>query len=124
MRSNLPPHAAQSHRQRCLEWTFVRRRSSDDDDDVENSPEYGEGDEDVSDGRVEGPHVFAESKREKKESDLEHDRETLNEEMETPLLESITFALTISATFNHRPARIAQVAIQPLLSQHREERSE
>ena len=63
----------------------------------------------------------AESAGEEEQGDLEHHWETLDEEVQWPFLESITFALTVSATLNHRPARIPQVPVQPLLSQHGDE---
>ena len=66
----------------------------------------------------------AESTGEKEEGDLEHHRETLDEEVQWPFLQPIAFALTISASLDHRPARILQVSIQPLLAQHRDERGE
>jgi len=44
--------------------------------------------------------------------------------MQWPFLEPITFALTISTTFDHRPARVPQVPVEPLLSQHGDERGE
>jgi hypothetical protein len=66
-------------------------------------------------------HVFAQSTSEEEEGNLEHHRETLDEEMEGPLLESIALALTVSATLDHRPARIPQVPVEPLLAQHRDE---
>ena len=55
---------------------------------------------------------------EEEEGNLEHERKTLNEEMEGPLLESIALALTVSATLDHRPSCVPQVAIEPLLAQH------
>jgi len=65
--------------------------------------------------------MLAQSASKEKEGNLEHERETLNEEMEGPLLESIAFALTITATLDHRPASIPQVPVEPLLAQHRGE---
>ena len=41
--------------------------------------------------------------------------------MEWPLLKPIEFALTVSATLDHRSARVPQVPIQPLLPQHGDE---
>ena len=41
--------------------------------------------------------------------------------MEWPFLESVALALTVSASLDHRPARIPQVSIQPLLAQHCDE---
>ena len=41
--------------------------------------------------------------------------------MQWPFLESIAFALTVPATLDHRPARIPQVSVQPLLPQHGDE---
>jgi len=41
--------------------------------------------------------------------------------MEGPLLESIALALTVSATLDHQPSCIAQVAVEPLLAQHHDE---
>ena len=38
-------------------------------------------------------------------------------------IEPIALALTVSATLDHRPARIAQVSVQPLLPQHGNEGS-
>jgi len=68
--------------------------------------------------------VSAESTGEEEEGDLEHHWKTLDEEVQWPFLESIAFALTVSATLDHRPARIPQVPVQPLLSQHGNECSE
>ena len=44
--------------------------------------------------------------------------------MEGPLLESITFALAVSASLDHRPACVPQVSVEPLLAQHRDERGQ
>ena len=41
--------------------------------------------------------------------------------MERPSLEPIAFALTVSATVDHRPAGVPQVSVEPLLPQHRDE---
>ena len=68
--------------------------------------------------------MSAESTGEKEERDLEYYRETFDEEVEWPFLEPIEFALTVSATLDHRPARITQVPVQPLLAQHGGECSE
>jgi len=66
--------------------------------------------------------VSTESTGEKEEGDLEHHRETLDEEVQWPFLQPIAFTLTVSASLDHRPARILQVSIQPLLAQHGDER--
>ena len=66
--------------------------------------------------------MLAESTRKEEEGNLEHDRKNLNEEVERPLLKSIVFSLTVSATLDHRPTRIPQVSVKPLLPQHRNER--
>ena len=100
------PRAAQNDGCRRLEWTLVRRRASDNNDDVDQGSDHGENDKDGSNRMVDGPHVFVEPECEKEEGNLEHYCEALDEEMETPLLESIAFALTVSATFDHRPACI------------------
>ena len=68
--------------------------------------------------------MFAEPASKEEEGSLEHYRKTLDEEVERPPLESIAFALTVTATLNHRPTRIAQVTVQPLLAQHGDERGE
>jgi len=68
--------------------------------------------------------VSTETGGEKEEGDLEHHRGTLDEEVQWPFLQPIAFALTISASLDHRPARILQVSIQPLLAQHGDERGE
>jgi hypothetical protein len=65
--------------------------------------------------------VSAESAGEQEKRRLEHHRETLDEEVQRPLLQPITFSLAVSATLDHRPARIPQVPVQPLLPQHRDE---
>jgi len=65
--------------------------------------------------------VFAQSASEEEECGLEHDREALDEEMEGPLLQSITLPLTVSATLDCRPACVPQIPVEPLLSQHRDE---
>jgi len=41
--------------------------------------------------------------------------------VERPFLEPIEFALTVATALDHRPARIAQVSVQPLLPQHGDE---
>jgi len=62
--------------------------------------------------------VSAESTSKEEEGHLKHDRKALNEEVEWPLLESITFVLTVSTTLDHRPTRIPQVTVEPLFPQH------
>ena len=49
---------------------------------------------------------------------MEHEGKALDEKMEGPLLESIALALTVSTTLDHRPARVPQVTVEPLLAQH------
>jgi len=68
--------------------------------------------------------VPAKSGSEEEEGCLEHERKTLDKEVEGPLLESIALALTISAPLDCRPARVPQVAVKPLFAQHRDERGE
>ena len=108
---DLPPLTTKSGRHWCLERTRIRRCPSDHDYDVESNSEAGEAGEDPGNGGVYGPHVPAESAGEKEERGLEHHRETLDEVMQRPFLEPISFALTVSATLDHRPARIAQVPV-------------
>ena len=66
--------------------------------------------------------MLAQSTSEEEERNLEHDWETLDEEVEGPLLQSIALPLTVSAAFDRRPASIPEVPVEPLLSQHRDER--
>ena len=68
--------------------------------------------------------MSAEPAGKEEEGGLEHHRKTLDEEVERPFLKPIAFALTVAATFDYRPAGIPQVPIQPLLSQHGDERGE
>ena len=68
--------------------------------------------------------MSTESTGKKEEGDLEHHRKALDEEVQWPFLEPIAFALTVAATLDHRPARVPQVPIQPLLAQHGDERGE
>ena len=68
--------------------------------------------------------MSAEPTSEEEESNLEHNRKALDEEVERPLLESIALALTVSTTLDHRPARVPQVTVEPLFAQHRGERGE
>ena len=56
--------------------------------------------------------------RSEEEGNLEHEQETLDKEVEGPLLESIALALTVSAMLDRRPACIPQITIKPLLPQH------
>ena len=55
------------------------------------------------------------------ESDLEHHRKSLDEQVERPFLEPIKFALRVSTTPDRRFTRMSQVLIQSLLSQNRNE---
>ena len=45
--------------------------------------------------------MFAQSTGEEEEGDLEQEGETLNEEMEGPLLQSVALALAVSAALYH-----------------------
>ena len=65
--------------------------------------------------------MSAEAASEKEEGDLEHHRETLDEEVQWPFLQPIAFALAVSASLDRRSARIPQIPVQPLLAQHRDE---
>ena len=58
---------------------------------------------------------------EEKEGDLKHHRQTLDEGMEWPLLQSLQFTLTVSTTLDRRPSCFPQVTVEPLLPQHRDE---
>jgi len=62
--------------------------------------------------------VLAQSTSEEEKRNLEHDRETLDEAMEGPFLESVALPLTVCATLDRRAAGIPQVPIEPLLAQH------
>jgi len=104
-----------------LERTFIRRCSGDHDCDVKDEPDGGEADDDAPNGGGNRQHVFAKSTGEKEEGNLEHYLKTLDEEVEWPFLQPIAFALTVSATLDHRPARVPQVPIHPLPRQHSEE---
>ena len=68
--------------------------------------------------------MFAQPTGEEEEGGLEHKRETLDEEVEGPFLQSVELALTVSATFDHRPTGMSQVPVEPLFAQHRDERGE
>ena len=118
------PYATKSSGYWSLEWALVRGRANDYNPEVECNSKDSEGDENSSHWGVDGRHVFAQSTREEEESGLEHDRETLDEEVEGPFLQPVALALTVSATLDHRPARMPQVPVEPLLAQHRDERGE
>lgn len=107
-----------------MEWTRIRRRASNHNREIKYSAKASEADEDVRDGGVYEPHVLAESAGKKEDSGVEHPRKTLYEEVERPFLKPIAFELTITATFDRRPARISQVPVYPLLPQHGEECNE
>ena len=62
--------------------------------------------------------MSAESAGKEEQGDLEHHWKALDEEVQWPFLEPIAFALTVSTTLDHRPARIPQVSVEPLLPQH------
>ena len=104
-----------------LEWTRIRRHPSDHNRDVKPNSETSQANEGVCDRRVDGPHVSAQTAGEKKEGRLEHHGKTLDEEVQRPLLQPIELALTVPAALDHRPARISQVSVQPLLAQHGDE---
>ena len=81
---------------------------------IPNNPKYGEGDEDTCDGVVDRCHVPIKSTGEE-ESDLEHHRQTFDEEAKWPFLEPDTLSLTVSTPLDHRPARVPHVSVEPLL---------
>ena len=116
------PYSAKSGGYRCLEWALIRRRPDNYNSKVEGNSKDGEGDENAGHGGVDGRHVFAQSTGEEEEGDLEHKRETLDEEVEGPFLQSVALALTVSATLDHRPTGMSQVPVEPLFAQHRDER--
>ena len=101
------PYAAESNGYRRLEWTLIRGCPNSDYSKVEQDSKHCEGDEDTCNRGIDGCHVLAQSTSEEEERDLEHNRETLDEEMEGPLLQSIALPLTVSATLNRRPASIS-----------------
>ena len=53
-----------------------------------------------------------------------HDRQTLDDQPEWPFLETIELALAVTAPFDRRSTGVAEVPIQPLLAQHRNERDQ
>lgn len=83
-----------------MKRTVVRRCASNDDPNVKQYPKTCEGDKGVCDGGVDWHHVPTETTGEEEESDLEHHRKALNEQVERPFLEPIALALAISAAFN------------------------
>ena len=115
------PYATQSRGYWSLEWAFVRRSANNHDPEVEHNSEDSESDEDTRHRGIDGRHVFAQAAGEEEKGSLEHDREALDEEVEGPLLEPIALALAVTATLDHRPARVPQVSVEPLLPQHRDE---
>ena len=76
----------------------------------------------MHDEGVDGPHVPRRSTGEEKKGDLEHDGETLYEQVEWPPLEAVIFALAVTAAFDHRSTCVPEVPVQPLFAQHRDER--
>ena len=96
--SDLLPRTAKSSRCRCLERTRIRRHRhpGDHDPDVKHGSETGKADEGTRNGRVDRPHLSAESTGEEEEGNLEHQRKTLDERIEWPFLEPVAFALTVS----------------------------
>jgi len=97
----------------------TRMKMHDDNPKVKRDSKHSEGDENSCDGGVDGPHASAKPGSEGEEGNLEHERKAFNEEVEGPRLEPIALALVVSATLDHRPTRIPQVAVKPLFSQHR-----
>jgi len=115
------PYAAESNGYQGLKWTLVRSCPNNNYPKVEQDSEHSEGYEDTCNGGVDGCHVLAQSTSEEEEGNLEHDWETLDEEMEGPLPRSIALPLTVSATLDRRPACVPQIPVEPLLSQHCDE---
>jgi len=115
------PYASHTNGYWRLEWTLVRRCPNDHNPKVEQNPKHSEGDEDTCNGGIDRCHVFAQPASKEEECDLQHDRETLDEEMEGPLLQPIALPLTVSAPLDRRPPGIPEVPVEPLLSQHRDE---
>ena len=105
------PQATQRDRRWRLEWAGVRGCASDGDPNVKQKPKAGEGKEGVSDGVVDGCHVPTEAAGEEKKCDLEHHRETLDEQVEWPFGEPVALPLTISATVDHGSSGVPQVSI-------------
>ena len=95
------PYTAKNNRCWCLEWTCIRRHPSNHNHDIKCDPETSETDEGECNRGVDGPHVLTEAKGEKEEGDLEHHRETLDEEVQWPFLQPIAFSLAVSASLNH-----------------------
>ena len=75
------PYTAKDNRCWCLEWTRIRRHASDHNHDVKYDSEAREADEGECNRGIDGPHVPAEAAGEKEEGNLEHHRETLDEEV-------------------------------------------
>jgi len=94
------PYTAQSNKYWCLEWALIGRYPNDDYPKVEQNPKHSEGDEDTCNGGIDGSHVLAQPAGEEEERNLEHNRETLDKEVEGPLLEAIALPLTVSATLD------------------------
>ena len=114
----LLPQAAQSCGCRGLEWTCIGGCANNNNPNVEQYSKYSKGDEDTCNSGIDGCHVLAKATG-KEECNLEHHWKAFNEEAERPFLKAVKFALTVSGTLNHRPTCMAQVAIEPLLAQHR-----
>ena len=64
------PYAAQSSGYWCLEWALIRRCANNHNSKVEHNSKDSEGDENTSDGGVDGGHVFAQSASEEEEGSL------------------------------------------------------
>ena len=83
-RNSMPkllPWAMKSNRCWCLERACVRRHPSNHNSDVEQNSEAGEGDQGVCDRGIDGPHVSTQSAGEEEEGNLQHNWETLDEQV-------------------------------------------
>ena len=106
-----------------MKRTLVRICADDDDPHVKRKSGHKKGDDDAEHDVVDCCGVLAKGGGEEEEGDLEHHWKGLDDEDELPSLEPIKFGLTVSATGNHRPTRMLQVSVQPLLPQHCNKRS-
>ena len=116
---------ANDERGRGLEWAIVRESGGRSDEDVEEDTERTETNEDAGNCSIEGEEVGGKRITKEEESGLEHQGQTFHDKVEMPCGDPIYLALSISTAVDDRSTHLdLGVTVEPLLSQHGDERGE
>ena len=107
-----------------MERTVVGKGSGESDEEIAKMTEHHKTDNNATDNFVDEIEVVGEGTTEEEERGSEHEWYAFHHKVELPGDHSVHLALPVSASFSDGSTPLRGIAVQPLLSQHRDEGSE